>query len=492
MASRFPIVRARRTLPEIAPAARADIDVRMGEREFARAISGLGEDISKYEMMQASTQLSEFKRKVREEHNRLAMSYDGNLDSTTYKTEYEKSLTVRRGLIPKNRFAAREAQLWLNDRMPVWEAGVEASRRARIEDNFRAEGFELKIEAERVGDISKYSQHLAAGRLLGIYDAEEIAKLKQMTTDEAERNLINSLIRDGQIDLAFGAIEKSQLDEGEKRSLETAVTAAERARQTQIKLAIEQKDNEIGDGFLELLANKLEPDKPQLDFKMIVDSELSLEAKEEWFIKLRTFDNYSEEELKEAFTDQGEVLADIYDRIDKNTITDNEIRNQVGIGLSAPTAQRIIKERRQPFEKDTEQLFKRIFGWTPELGFKDDFAGFLYEKALREWDAEVKEQKATGEKIIEIGRSVVRPYFLEHLERTMASDTDITRMMELALGEETQKLKTPKPIEAEEPMREPGEPLTSVDFETEVSRLKGIDMQKAREYYDAWIGKFQE
>jgi hypothetical protein len=220
--------------------------------------------------------------------------------------------------------------------------------------------------------------------------------------------------------------------------------------------------------------------------------EMSLSARVAWFTKLRTFDNYSEAELKEAFVDKGEVLADIYDRLDNNTITDNEIREQVGRGLSAPTAQRIIKERRQPFEKDTEQLFKRIFGWSPELGFKDDFAGFLYEKALREWDAEVKEQKATGEKIIEIGRSVVRPYFLEHLERTMATDTDITRMMELALGEETAKLKTPKPIEAEEPAREPGEPLTIVDFETEVSRLKGIDMKKAREYYDAWIGKFQE
>ena len=490
--AKFPIIRARGTLPGIAPAARADIDVRTGARELAQGIAALGESIQKYELMQASTQLSEFKRKVREEHNRLAISYEGNLDPTTFKPEYEKSLQVRRGLIPKNRFAAREAQFWLNERTPVWEAGVEKSRQLRIEDNFRAEGFELKIESERVGDTSKYFQHLSTGRLLGIYGAEETEKLKQITIDEAERGLINSLIRDGKTELAFAATEKSQLDEDEKRSLEIAITAAEKAKQTQIKLAIEQKDNEIGDGFLELLMNKLEPGKPQLDFKMIVDSELSFDAKKEWFIKLRTFDNYSEEELKEAFTDKGEVLAEIFDRIDNNTITDDDIRNQVGKGLSPNTAQRIIKERRQPFEKDTEQLFKRIFGWSPELGFKDDFAGFLYEKALREWDAEVKEQKATGEKIIEIGRSIVRPYFLEHLQRTMASNTDMTRMMELALGEETEKLKTPKPIESEEPIREPGEPLTTIDFEREVSRLKGIDMKKAREYYDAWIEKFQE
>ena len=221
--AKFPIVRAGGTLPGIAPAARANIDVRTGARELARGISALGESIQKYELMQASTQLSEFKRKVREEHNRLAISYEGNLDPDTFKSEYEKSLQVRQGLIPKNRFAAREARFWLNDRMPVWEAGVEKSRQLRIEDNYRAEGFELKTEAERTGDMTKFSQHLATGRLLGIYDAEEIVKLKQMTIDEAERNLVNGLIRNGQYELALGAVKKSQLDEEEKRGLENTI-----------------------------------------------------------------------------------------------------------------------------------------------------------------------------------------------------------------------------------------------------------------------------
>lgn len=156
---------------------------------MAKGISALGEAVQRYELMQASTQLSEFKRKVREEHNRLAMSYDGNLDPTTFKAEYEKSLQVRRGLIPKNRFAAREAQLWLNDRMPIWEAGVEKSRQLRVEDNFRAEGFELKTEAERTGDMTKYFQHLEVGRRspLNVYGKEEIAILKQNTIESRER-----------------------------------------------------------------------------------------------------------------------------------------------------------------------------------------------------------------------------------------------------------------------------------------------------------------
>jgi hypothetical protein len=180
----FPIVRAKGTLTEIVPAARADIDVRTGVGLLAQAISGLGKDIEKFELMQASTELSEFKRKVREEHNRLAISYDGNLDPNTFKAEYEKSLVARQALIPKNRFAARAAREWLNDRMPVWAAGVEESRRLRVKDNFRAEGFELKTEAEKTLDSSKYFQHLAVGKKLGgIYGAEEIAKLKAETVE---------------------------------------------------------------------------------------------------------------------------------------------------------------------------------------------------------------------------------------------------------------------------------------------------------------------
>lgn len=224
--AKFPIVRAKGTLPEIAPVARADIDVRTGAAILARGISALGESIEKFELMQASTQLSEFKRKVREEHNRLAISYDGNLDPNTFKTEYEKSLAIRQGLVPKNRFAARAAREWLNDRMPIWAAGVEESRKARISDNFKAGGFELKTEAERTGDTSKYFQHLHIGGILDVYNKEQIAKLKQETTDNAERTLINELIRKGQVNQAFVAVNKSQLKQAEKRSLENTIRTA--------------------------------------------------------------------------------------------------------------------------------------------------------------------------------------------------------------------------------------------------------------------------
>ena len=251
------------------------------------------------------------------------------------------------------------------------------------------------------------------------------------------------------------------------------------------KIEQKRKDDEIGDEFLDLLANKLDPLKPQLTFDMINDAEMSFEAKGQWFTKLMTFDNYSESELKEAFTDKGEVLAEIYDKIDDETLTD-ELDTMVGKGLSPTTAQRIKKERRAPYEARADKLFKNIFGWSPELGFENDLSSFLYLKTERDWREEIKKQDATGEQIIEIGRSIARPYFIEHLQKTMmGQEADISRMVELALGEEVPK------TEPEILPKEDEGPRTQQDFLDEVSRLKAIDMTKAKAFYDAWIEKFR-
>lgn len=295
---------------------------------------------------------------------------------------------------------------------------------------------------------------------------------------------IQSLINTDPIS-AMEAIAASSFSEKEKNTLRNQARTAINRRRTEAKLEQDQKDAKYGDTFLELLDNKLEPDKPQLTFEMISNAkEMSFDARTAWFTRLMVFDNYSEGELKEAFTDKGEVIADIYDKIDAGTLTD-ELDTMVGKGLSPTTAQRIKREIRQPYEKDTDQLLKRIFGWSPELGFENDLSSFLYEKTLRDWKEEIKRQDATGEQIVEIGRSIARPYFIEHLKKTMTGqEADIARMVELALGEEVEK------TEPEVKPKEDEGPRTYQDFEDEVARLKNIDMGKARAFYDAWIDKF--
>lgn len=496
--AKFQIVRAKGTLPGVGPSVRADMDVRTGGRLTAEAISGLGKAIQqeaiRYDLIEAATQFDTAKRLSREEINRLSLSFDGNLEPDTYHKEYEKSVGTIRSYMPKNRRAARAFESWLSDRSPQWALGVEDSRRTRIADNFKAEGFELKTESERTGDVSKYKMHLAKGKRLGIYDAEETAILNASAEHGAELSLAKRMALNFP-EATLGTIKGDKFAGFDTLTPDDILRIRNIANSTitQNQIAIEQRDDEIGEAFLKLLINKLDPEKEQLTFDIIADSELSLDAKEEWFAKLRVFDNYSEQELKEAFQDQGPVLADVLERVEENKITDAQIRGLVGKGLSPQTADSIIKDReiwRQHWYKETEQLFKRIFGWTPELGFGEKkFAPFAYEKVLREWKAEVKVQDATGEKIIEIGRAIVRPYFVEYLKKEFATDEDIPRIVELALGEEIEE---PEPTEIEKPeIEESPKPATLADFEAEVSRLKAIDMKRAREYYDKWVGGFK-
>ena len=278
------------------------------------------------------------------------------------------------------------------------------------------------------------------GTLITARDGENWKRdIEQQKILLAIRNAGSTLLPEDE-KIASDTIENSDVftTEEEKISLRSRLTTTINLAKQQNELLMKQQDDEIGEGFLKLLINKLDPSEEQLTFEMINNSDLSFGAKDKWFTKLQVFDNYSEEELEEAFRDKGTVLADIHQRVADNKITDEQIRNTVGKGLSPTTAEAIIRDKEiwnQHEYKETEQLFKRIFGWSSELGFEDDMSSFLYEKALREWKAQVKKQDVKGEEIIELGRAIARPYFIEHLKATMTME-DIPRMVELALGEE--------------------------------------------------------
>lgn len=225
----FNITRARGSLPGRATQVRADLDVRTGSQQVAQAISALGgaaADLGlKWDIMQVDTQLAEAKRLTRDEMSRLNLSLEGNLNPDTYQKEFEKSLNTVQKFVPKNRRASAAYGLWLAENEPSWQEGINKSRKAKIEDNYRAEGFNLKVEAEKTGDVSKYRFHLVKGKLLGIYGAEEVAELSLDTRKVAERNIINQLIRDGKIASAFEAIERADtLLPTEKTALENSVT----------------------------------------------------------------------------------------------------------------------------------------------------------------------------------------------------------------------------------------------------------------------------
>jgi len=487
--AKFPIERAKRLPPAVGPSVRAAIDVRTGGRAIGQAIAGLGkviQDIAdKYDIAQAETQLSEFQRESKRRINQLSLSFEGNLDPETYQDEYKKTLGEIRSLMPKNKRAAEGANLWLNNRMPSWELGVEESKLARANDNWLAELFEKQAEAKLTGKVGDFPAYLAAGVAEGRIDKSKAVRMLSETRREAAiREIWNKatiVVRpeDGEVNWAAAvkwfSVKENIKDIDPKIVSSLSGIAAAQANAQQVRTNIKQQkiDDEWTGKFSARLRFFLEPDQGETPaFSEIDASPMSEAAKEKMRTRVRVFDNYSEGELEEAFQDKGAVLADIYERVEANTITDEQIRDTVGKGLSPNTAESIIKDReiwRQHWYKETEQLFKRIFGWSPELGFGDDnFAAFLYEKVLREWQEQTKEQESKGEEIIELGRTIVRPYFIERLKKIMPYDEDIPRMVELALGEPEEVEKIEKEEIVPKAEEEP-EPYTVGETRTDAS-----------------------
>lgn len=383
---------------------------------------------------------------------------------------------------PSNEKGALLFDKWIEESKRSWELDVEDAKKgkkiqiaqgayitnhtAAIKNMDVAEVKRLAIEAGKTGVITP------AQKAKDIATAEhdiEMDRANVMARTAPEVLLANI---DGELFDTLDAKERLDAKDRAKTQLKHLQTEAE--------LKQKQINDAIGGEFLKLLINKLDPTKPQLTFDMINESELSFDAKDDWLTKLRVFDNYSEGELKEAFSDQGPVLAEIYERIATNTITDKEIRNMVGKGLSPTTAKSIIEDRgiyQLPEYKETDQMFKRIFGWSPELGFADDLSAFLYEKTRRDWKKRIKVQKATGEEIEEIGRTIARPHFIEHLKATMPIDTDIPRMVELALGEPEEVARIEKEVS-------PVLPEITKPKETKETKLPS---PKTKEEYDALL-----
>jgi len=493
----------------------AEIEAR-GLGALGRGIGTLGEALFKIEQAEGISQFATARNLANADIQAFELAQKTNVDPDSYQdrfTEAFEGMNVHR---PKNLTGAKRYDEWLKGQEALWRVGVAKLANRKVVQIAEGAYITNLSSAYLTGNSQEVNRIIDEAEQIGVITPEEAAIERIKVPGKIDGTLIQTLLNQASQEASVGDFIASSniiaqaeellntttnLDAETERLMRSRVEASKNMIETTKKLAIDQKDEAIGTGFLDLLINKLNPAQPQLTFDTITASGLSLDAKLKWESLLRTFDNYSEGELKEAFTDKGEVLADIYNKIDTGRLTD-ELDTMVGKGLSPVTAQRIKKEIREPYKKDSEQFFKRIFGWSPELGFENELSSFLYEKTLREWESEIKRQDATGEKIIEIGRSIARPYFLEHLKTVLPSDTNIARMMELALGEEIKEPPEPPavppvievPVEGIKVPLKPIEvkPATYPEFRAEVSRLKSVDMKKAEEYYNAWIGTFKK
>jgi hypothetical protein len=194
----FPIERAPEKLG-ITPttAVRADLDVRTGGRELARAVSGLGEALFgvglRSYLMEADTQLDKARMQADEEHTRYMLGLQAIEDTSDkaglYNKAFKETMATREKFMPTNRVAAREYKSYLTRNTAQWGRETILAKRAKREDNFRAVGFEKQTKAIQSGQFLDYFTHLAKGVKTGAYDAEEVEKLKQVTRESHQQYL---------------------------------------------------------------------------------------------------------------------------------------------------------------------------------------------------------------------------------------------------------------------------------------------------------------
>lgn len=227
----FRIQENRLTISGKSSAVRANLDVRTGGQAIGAAIAGAGGALQalgeKWDLVEATTQLSKSRRQAKERMNALELELDGIDDTSLYDEKTSTALADLIKFAPKNRKAARKYQEFVNDIVPNVNEIVRGKAKAKRKDNFMAELFEKKVEAEKTGITSPFEVMLAKGRIFGFLDKEDSAKMSHETVLNAERNFVNELIRDGKTQEAFTAIDKSHLKATEKTALENSVTNRE-------------------------------------------------------------------------------------------------------------------------------------------------------------------------------------------------------------------------------------------------------------------------
>lgn len=432
MAGKFPIVRTERTVPGRATTVRADIDVRTGEEAIAQAITGLGEAVSdlgiEYDTTQAQTQLSEFQRKANEEINRLALSFDANLDPDTYRSEYQKSLENIQALIPQGRRAAKAAGIWLNSKTPTWLKDVDEASRNRADDNWLAELFERQSTISQTGEIGSFPAYAAEGVKAGRIDKSDAVKILAKTNKMAIRGQIVNLYRAGNYDEARKGVEASKIfTPEEKVALQKNIDTAEQAKQTKTEIVREAYLNETHKLTMDALSQDI------TDLSAI--EKLPDDLKSYWEKKLADRD-------KTIKAGKGDPFVNVYDPArynsfrtimeqDPKNLKESQIVDAIGYGLTleqgidlierhrklsrkdsplkAPEAARATKRITNAFEGGIIKHPDFIEGAVP--GSEDEYRNsLLRDQIIDELEAWLAEKPRTPEEIIKRTSETLAPY----------------------------------------------------------------------------------
>lgn len=255
--AKFGLTRARQELGFTpSTAVRADIDTRTGKGAVAAAVAELGGAVVdlglKYDLKQANTELSEYQRLVGESNVRRNIEIANELDPNKHDEIFKRFSDQQKALFPANPRAEQAATIWDNRQAPRQLELLVEGKRARVEDNWRAELFNKQTAVKTSGDMGDFEAFLARGIIIDQndptetgrpLDKKEAARILADTRKMAEVGTITNLYGVGDFNEAKKAAKASKLlTPRERESLLNTIGAEETSlrleQEREVKAAI--------------------------------------------------------------------------------------------------------------------------------------------------------------------------------------------------------------------------------------------------------------
>lgn len=184
-----------------------------------------------------------------------------------------------------------------------------------------------------------------------------------------------------------------------------------------------------------LINKTLFVDKNYDIFNLVSASSLDEKEKLSFYKLARTLDAAP----PEGYKDNPVLMAKILPLVAKGALTETEIRDYVGKGLSPETAESIIKGElfwRDYWFKESDDFLKRNLGWSSRDDmFMHPLGSVAYDAALRELRTIVLEERLKGREIMERAREIGLPYLTDYWKEIIgSSEAEILKMTEMVRG----------------------------------------------------------
>jgi hypothetical protein len=391
------------------------------------------EEADKWNRLHAETEFSQATREAGLRLNTLANDLEKESDPLRYEDMHKRTLGEIKGLRPKNGVAAKAFDIWVNSRIPAWNAATASAIRGRqtnmaLDDLKQKQGdFLGKFEGTMTDVVLESGTDMA---LKVAQDSEVLAEAA--TKGITAEDLMAAVRRAGTMADQIRAELKAQ---------ETLAIANEEGRREKAKREINS-----------LLANIGDPSRPQPTFELIHGAGLDPED------ELRYL-NLVKDYTKERFEDRGDVLAVILEKQQQAKLSNDEVWEAVGNGLSPQTAARITDP--DSFYSDwgfrqAEQFLKGSLSYSEIAGWENPEGQLSYTRAMKDLtDAILRaDPPVRGRGIMELAVRTATPYLTNYWSNVTSkgigpeSRQTLTRQLE-ALGGASQTQPTKAPAKSE-------------------------------------------